>query len=77
MPPSTQWRLMVIGVRTRSDASLWYAKASRDPYGIGFTRINTSGAHSFPHPGAAEMGVNLKLNPIRALVDGSAHRADR
>ena len=63
---------VVIGVPDSGlDAALGYAKASGIPYGIGFTKNKYIGRTFIsPTQELREMGVNLKLNPIRALVDG-------
>ena len=63
---------IVIGVPDSGlDAALGYAQASGIPYGIGFTKNKYIG-RTFIAPTQAqrENGVNIKLNPIRAAVEG-------
>ena len=63
---------IVIGVPDSGlDAALGYAQASGIPYGIGFTKNKYIG-RTFISPTQAqrEVGVNIKLNPIRNLVEG-------
>ena len=62
----------VIGVPDSGlDAAVGYAKASGIPYAIGLTKNKYVG-RTFIAPTQAdrEMGVSLKLNPIRSVVDG-------
>ena len=52
-------------------AALGYARASGIPYGIGFTKNKYIGRTFIsPTQELREVGVNIKLNPIRALVEG-------
>ena len=62
----------VIGVPDSGlDAALGYARASGIPYGIGFTKNKYIGRTFIsPTQELREVGVNIKLNPIRALVEG-------
>ncbi|MBO4212108.1 MAG: amidophosphoribosyltransferase [Oscillospiraceae bacterium] len=63
---------VVIGVPDSGlDAAVGYAKASGIPYAIGLTKNKYVG-RTFIAPTQAEreMGVSLKLNPIRRVVDG-------
>ncbi len=62
----------VIGVPDSGlDAAMGYAKASGIPYAIGFTKNKYSGRTFIaPTQGERESGVSLKLNPIRAVVEG-------
>ncbi len=62
----------VIGVPDSGlDAAVGYARASGIPYAIGFTKNKYVG-RSFiaPTQGERENAVNVKLNPIRAIVEG-------
>ena len=63
---------VVIGVPDSGlDAALGYAKASGLPYGIGFTKNKYIGRTFIsPTQEQREVGVNIKLNPIRSLVEG-------
>ena len=63
---------VVIGVPDSGlDAALGYARASGIPYGIGFTKNKYIGRTFIsPTQELREVGVNIKLNPIRALVEG-------
>lgn len=63
---------VVIGVPDSGlDAAVGYAKASGIPYAIGLTKNKYVG-RTFIAPTQAEreMGVNLKLNPIKSVVNG-------
>lgn len=63
---------VVIGVPDSGlDAALGYAKESGIPYEIGFTKNKYIG-RTFIAPDQAqrEDGVNIKLNPIRSVVEG-------
>ena len=63
---------VVIGVPDSGlDAAIGYAQASGIPYAIGFTKNKYIG-RTFIAPGQEqrEMGVNIKLNPIRPVVEG-------
>ncbi len=63
---------VVIGVPDSGlDAALGYARESGIPYAMGFTKNKYVG-RTFISPTQAmrETGVNLKLNPIRAVVEG-------
>lgn len=63
---------VVIGVPDSGlDAAIGYAGASGIPYAIGFTKNKYIG-RTFIAPDQAlrESGVNLKLNPIRPVVEG-------
>ena len=53
------------------DAAIGYARASGIPYGIGFTKNKYIGRTFIaPSQGEREDGVRIKLNPIRAVVEG-------
>ena len=53
------------------DAAIGYARASGIPYTIGFTKNKYIGRTFIaPDQGAREDGVRIKLNPIRAAVEG-------
>ena len=63
---------MVIGVPDSGlDAAIGYSRASGIPYAIGFTKNKYIG-RSFiaPTQGERETAVNVKLNPVRAVVEG-------
>lgn len=63
---------VVIGVPDSGlDAAIGYANASGIPYSIGFTKNKYIG-RTFISPTQAqrETGVNIKLNPIRPVIDG-------
>jgi len=63
---------VVVGVPDSGlDAAIGYAGASGIPYAIGFTKNKYIG-RTFISPGQnlREAGVNLKLNPIRSVVEG-------
>ncbi len=63
---------VVIGVPDSGlDAAIGYARASGIPYAIGFTKNKYVG-RSFiaPTQDERETAVNVKLNPIRAVVEG-------
>ncbi len=62
----------VIGVPDSGlDAAIGYAAASGIPYAIGFTKNKYIGRTFIaPTQGERESGVSLKLNPIRAVVEG-------
>lgn len=63
---------VVIGVPDSGlEAALGYAKASGIPYGIGFSKNKYIG-RTFISPTQEQrrVGVNIKLNPIRSLVEG-------
>lgn len=63
---------VVIGVPDSGlDAAVGYARESGIPYAMGFTK-NKYIARTFIAPSQAlrEAGVNLKLNPIKPVVDG-------
>lgn len=63
---------VVIGVPDSGlDAAIGYAKESGIPYALGFTKNKYIG-RTFIAPDQAqrESGVNLKLNPIRPIVEG-------
>ncbi len=63
---------VVIGVPDSGlDAAVGYARASGIPYAIGFTKNKYVG-RSFiaPTQGERENAVNVKLNPVRAVVQG-------
>ena len=63
---------VVIGVPDSGlDAALGYAEASGIPYAMGFTK-NTYIGRTFisPTQEMRENGVNIKLNPIRSVVEG-------
>ena len=63
---------VVIGVPDSGlDAAIGYAKASGIPYAIGFTKNKYIGRTFIaPDQGQREDGVRIKLNPIRAVVEG-------
>ena len=63
---------VVIGVPDSGlDAAIGYAKASGIPYAIGFTKNKYIGRTFIaPEQGQREDGVRIKLNPIRAVVEG-------
>ena len=63
---------IVIGVPDSGlDAALGYANASGIPYGIGFTKNKYIGRTFIsPTQEQREIGVNIKLNPIRSLIKG-------
>lgn len=63
---------VVVGVPDSGlDAALGYAKASGIPYGIGFTKNKYIGRTFIsPSQEQREIGVNIKLNPARSLVEG-------
>ena len=63
---------MVIGVPDSGlDAALGYAEESGIPYAIGFTKNKYIGRTFIsPDQSMRETGVNIKLNPIRAVVEG-------
>lgn len=63
---------IVIGVPDSGlDAALGYANASGIPYGIGFTKNKYIGRTFIsPTQEQRQVGVNIKLNPIRSLVEG-------
>ena len=63
---------VVIGVPDSGlDAAIGYAKASGIPYEIGFTKNKYIGRTFIaPDQGQREDGVSIKLNPIRAVVEG-------
>ena len=63
---------VVIGVPDSGlDAAIGYAKASGIPYAIGFTKNKYIGRTFIaPTQGQREDGVSIKLNPIRAVVEG-------
>ncbi len=63
---------VVIGVPDSGlDAALGYAKASGIPYSIGFTKNKYIGRTFIsPTQEQREVGVNIKLNPIRSVVEG-------
>ena len=62
----------VIGVPDSGlDAAVGYARASGIPYAIGFTKNKYVGRTFIaPTQGERENAVNVKLNPIRAVVEG-------
>ena len=62
----------VIGVPDSGlDAAVGYARASGIPYAIGFTKNKYIGRTFIaPTSGERESAVNIKLNPIRAVVEG-------
>ena len=63
---------VVIGVPDSGlDAAIGYSRASGIPYALGFTKNKYVG-RSFiaPTQGERETAVNVKLNPIRAVVEG-------
>ena len=63
---------VVIGVPDSGlDAAIGYARASGIPYAIGFTKNKYIGrTFIVPTQGERESGVNIKLNPIRSVVQG-------
>ncbi len=63
---------VVIGVPDSGlDAAIGYAKVSGIPYAIGFTKNKYIGRTFIaPTQGQREDGVSIKLNPIRAVVEG-------
>ena len=63
---------VVIGVPDSGlDAALGYARASGIPYAIGFTKNKYIGRTFIaPAQEQRETGVNIKLNPIRPVVEG-------
>jgi amidophosphoribosyltransferase len=63
---------VVVGVPDSGlDTAIGYAKASGIPYEIGFTKNKYIGRTFIaPTQGERESGVNIKLNPIRAVVSG-------
>ena len=63
---------VVIGVPDSGlDAAIGYAHASGIPYAIGMTKNKYIGRTFIaPTQSEREMGVNLKLNPIRSVVEG-------
>lgn len=63
---------LVVGVPDSGlDAALGYAAASGIPYGIGFTKNKYIGRTFIsPTQEQREVGVNIKLNPIRSAVEG-------
>jgi len=63
---------VVVGVPDSGlDAAIGYAKASGIPYEIGFTKNKYIGRTFIaPTQGEREAGVNIKLNPIRSVVEG-------
>ena len=63
---------VVIGVPDSGlDAAIGYANASGIPYAIGFTKNKYVGRTCIaPTQGERESGVNIKLNPIRPMVQG-------
>ena len=63
---------IVVGVPDSGlDAALGYAKTSGIPYGIGFTKNKYIGRTFIsPTQEQREVGVNIKLNPIRSVVGG-------
>lgn len=63
---------IVIGVPDSGlEAALGYANASGIPYGIGFTKNKYIGRTFIsPTQEQREIGVNIKLNPIRSLIEG-------
>ncbi len=62
----------VIGVPDSGlDAAIGYAHASGIPYAIGLTKNKYIGRTFIaPTQGEREMGVSLKLNPVRSIVEG-------
>ena len=62
----------VVGVPDSGlDAAVGYARASGIPYAIGFTKSKYIGRTFIaPTQSEREEGVNLKLNPIRSVVNG-------
>ena len=65
---------VVIGVPDSGlDAAIGYAGASGIPYAIGFTKNKYIGRTFIaPQQEERETGVNIKLNPIRAVVEGKS-----
>jgi amidophosphoribosyltransferase len=63
---------VVIGVPDSGlDAAIGYARASGIPYALGFTKNKYVGRTFIaPTQGEREAAVNVKLNPIRAVVEG-------
>ena len=63
---------VVIGVPDSGlDAALGYAEASGIPYAMGFTKNKYIGRTFIsPTQEMRENGVNIKLNPIRSVVEG-------
>ena len=63
---------VVIGVPDSGlDAAIGYSRASGIPYALGFTKNKYVGRTFIaPTQGEREAAVNVKLNPVRALVDG-------
>ena len=63
---------VVIGVPDSGlDAAIGFARESGIPYAIGFTKNKYIGRTFIaPTQGERESGVNIKLNPIRAVVEG-------
>ena len=63
---------VVIGVPDSGlDAALGYSEASGIPYAMGFTKNKYIGRTFIsPTQGMRENGVNIKLNPIRSVVEG-------
>ncbi|MDD6094724.1 MAG: amidophosphoribosyltransferase [Clostridia bacterium] len=63
---------VVIGVPDSGlDAALGYSVASGIPYGIGFTKNKYIGRTFIsPTQEQREVGVNIKLNPVRSVVKG-------
>ena len=63
---------IVIGVPDSGlDAALGYAQEAGIPYGIGFTKNKYIGRTFIaPTQDQRETGVNIKLNPIRGVVEG-------
>lgn len=63
---------VVIGVPDSGlDAAVGYAKESGIPYAIGFTKNKYIGRTFIaPSQDQREVGVNIKLNPIRSVVEG-------
>lgn len=63
---------LVVGVPDSGlDAALGYAGASGIPYNIGFTKNKYIGRTFIsPDQKQREAGVNIKLNPIRSIVEG-------
>ena len=63
---------VVIGVPDSGlDAAIGYARASGIPYAIGFTKNKYIGRTFIaPSQDQREAGVNIKLNPIRPVIEG-------
>lgn len=63
---------VVVGVPDSGlDAAIGYAHASGIPYAIGLTKNKYIGRTFIaPTQSEREIGVNLKLNPIRSVIDG-------